>query len=78
MIFIGLLFIISMIIVILTIKSKINNILRNEINKALAFGKKLNKKQKNKKSKNDEMTSKNLFEYNKNGNKRKNKNIKKK
>ena len=77
MIFIGLLFIISMIIIILTIKRKINNIIRNEINKALAFDKKLNKKEKNKNSKNDEMTSKNLFEYNKNGNKRKNKNIKK-
>ena len=72
MIFIGLLFIITMINIFITLKNKINEILKNIIANSLSLNKLFNKKDKENIIKRDELTSKKLISLNKSKNKNKN------
>jgi len=65
-IIIGLLFIITMIIVFITIDKKINRILKNIITNSFSLKKQLNRKDKNKKKDKNEITSKKLISLKKN------------
>jgi len=66
MIIIGILFIITRIIIFITLDKKINGIIKNIITDSLSLNKKLNRKDKNKKKSKNEIPSKKLISLNKN------------